>query len=84
MPLYECSNCHAVENTALTNFWWDVTHDGKPALCSECDPQIGKWHGQFPKITAAEYKALYPHSEIKYECSAVSAPVSKPEPTSRA
>lgn len=21
-----------------------------PPLCSECDPAIGKWHGQFPKV----------------------------------
>lgn len=41
MPLYECTRCHAVDNTALTNFWCDTTLDGKPALCSECDPEIG-------------------------------------------
>jgi len=66
MPLYECSVCHAVENTALTNFWWDHMHESKPALCSECDPAIGKWHGQFPKITAAEFKKKFPHETIRY------------------
>lgn len=66
MPLYECSKCHAVENTALTNFWWDHIHDGKPALCSECDPEIGKWHGKFDKITAEEYAAKYPDSPIQF------------------
>jgi hypothetical protein len=49
MPLYECSACPCVENTALANYWWGHVHNEKPALCSECDPGIGKWHGEFPK-----------------------------------
>ncbi len=65
MPLYECSKCHAVENTALTNFWMDHTCN-RPALCSECDPEIGAWHGVFPKTTAAEYAAKFPGSKIEY------------------
>ncbi len=24
----------------------------EPLLCSECDPEIGKWHGCFPKESA--------------------------------
>ena len=47
MPLFECSKCHCVENTALSNYAWNHLHDGLPPLCSECDPEIGKWHGQF-------------------------------------
>ena len=66
MPLYECSKCHAVENTALTNFWWKSNGEGSPALCSECDPEIGAWHGRFPKITVDEYRAQNPNGEIKY------------------
>lgn len=66
MPLYECSKCHAVENTALTNFWWKTNGEGAPALCSECDPGIGVWHGRFPKITVAEYRAQNANGEIKY------------------
>jgi hypothetical protein len=66
MPLYECSNCHAVDNTALTNFWWEHIHEGKPALCSACDPEIGKWHGHFEKLTAAEYLRRYPQGRIEY------------------
>lgn len=54
MPLFECSTCGALENTALSNYWSDVMHDKKPALCSECDPEIGKWHGSFPKRNAKE------------------------------
>jgi hypothetical protein len=46
MPLFNCSACGAVENTALGNYWWN-RRQHKPVLCSECD--TGTWHGQFPK-----------------------------------
>jgi hypothetical protein len=65
MPLYECSKCHAVENTALTNFWMDLGKD-RPPLCSACDPDIGKWHGKFDKRTLAEYRQLFPDRKIEY------------------
>lgn len=51
MPLFRCSKCGCVENTALSNFWQAV--DKANALCSECDPAIGLWHGQFQKRSAA-------------------------------
>ena len=46
MPLFNCSACGTVENTALGNYWWN-RRQHKPVLCSECD--TGTWHGQFPK-----------------------------------
>jgi hypothetical protein len=55
MPLYQCKKCGAVENTACANYWWRTNpalhkDDGlPPEVCSECDPEIGKWHGEFPK-----------------------------------
>ena len=52
MPLFKCSSCGCVENTACSNYW--VRGDG-PALCSACDPEIGVWHGLFRKRDAAEY-----------------------------
>lgn len=52
MPLFACRKCGCVENTACTNYWYDVAHN-KPALCSECDPEIGQWHGEFVKRSAA-------------------------------
>jgi hypothetical protein len=58
MSLFKCDKCGAVENTALSRFWFREI-DPKtqwfagPALCSECDPRIGKWHGAFPKEPAA-------------------------------
>lgn len=46
MPLFRCSKCDCVENTALGEYW------GRPEkpLCSECSEIRGnRWHGQFPK-----------------------------------
>jgi len=60
MPLFECSECHSVDNTALTGFWWNVMHDNKPAQCSACDPEIGEWHGKFPRLTLEQYREKYP------------------------
>lgn len=54
MPLFECTNCHAVDNTALAGYWVRVYLDEQPALCSECNPAIGKWHSQFEKRTPKE------------------------------
>lgn len=50
MPLFRCNQCGCVENTALSNYW--PTPDKRHALCSACDPAIGKWHGQFPQRSA--------------------------------
>lgn len=50
MSLFVCEECGCIENTALCGFWLRKTKDGSGrALCSECDPQTGKWHGRFPK-----------------------------------
>ena len=51
MALFVCEECRCIENTALSNFWKKNVHpdmDGR-ALCSDCDPTIGKWHGKFPR-----------------------------------
>jgi hypothetical protein len=53
MPLFACTQCGCVENTACCNYWTRTTMDKLPALCSECDPDIGKWHGRFEKRSAA-------------------------------
>lgn len=54
MSLFECEKCGAVENTASSNYWKRHIHEGKSALCSECDPEIGKWHNIFPKVSVKE------------------------------
>ena len=51
MPLFECSECGCVENTALGEYWYRHQIEKLPPLCSECE--TGKWHGQFEK--------QYPH-----------------------
>lgn len=58
MPLFRCTKCNGVENTALSNFWtrlFDAHTTGAPPadpLCSACDPKIGAWHGEFPQRSA--------------------------------
>ena len=56
MPIFMCEECGCIENTALSNFWdryYDAVDKPKPALCSECDPDIKKWHGSWEKKSAA-------------------------------
>lgn len=58
MPVFMCSKCGCIENTAVSNYWTrNMHHTGlnkpdNPPLCSECDPEIGKWHGRFEKKSA--------------------------------
>ena len=65
MSLFKCEECGCVENTATSRYWFR-NHDGAigRALCSECDPNIGRWHRVFPKRDAdAEGYRLIPGSE---------------------
>ena len=58
MSLFQCYECGCRENTATCNFWSRMDGAGQwrgvPAqpwmLCSACDPDIGKWHDQFPRL----------------------------------
>lgn len=52
MPLFACSKCQCVENSALCNYWAARVPHKEPPLCSECDPKINKWHGVFTKRSA--------------------------------
>lgn len=55
MPLFNCTSCGAVENTALSNYWADQSASRRTSsvpfnpVCSKCDPRIGEWHGKFPR-----------------------------------
>lgn len=49
MPLFTCTRCQAVENTAL-GYYWNARREGREPLCSEC--ATGTWHGVFPKKIA--------------------------------
>ena len=51
MPLFPCSKCNCIEDTALCHYW-SARLRQTSALCSACDPTIGKWHGEFPKESA--------------------------------
>jgi hypothetical protein len=48
MTSFKCEKCGCMDNSALTRYW--IREKGTPALCSECDPKIRKWHGCFPKM----------------------------------
>lgn len=64
MPLFECSQCHVIDNTALGSFWWRTGQENLPALCSQYDE--GKWHGKFDRIHINDYRRMYPDSKIAY------------------
>jgi hypothetical protein len=51
MPLFPCGKCNCIEDTALCHYW-SARLRQKSALCSACDPTIGKWHGEFAKESA--------------------------------
>ena len=46
MSVFRCEKCNCIENTATSGYW---CKGDKPALCSECDPELSKWHNRFPK-----------------------------------
>src|SRR4029077_19590157 len=54
MSFFRCSNCGCVEDTALCNYWVARIRD-TPTVCSGCDCNIGKWHGQFPRESAENW-----------------------------
>ena len=60
MPLFVCSKCGCVENTACSGYHWKKA-EGKELTCSECD--TGKWHGEFPK---RKHNGVYNDSYMEY------------------
>lgn len=60
MPVFKCSKCGVVENTAISGYWHRLMGLEKgekppPPLCSQCDPEFGKWHGQFDRFKPEEH-----------------------------
>jgi hypothetical protein len=51
MSLFECSSCGCVEDTFLCHYWSARLRQTE-AICSACDPKVGKWHGEFPRESA--------------------------------
>jgi hypothetical protein len=41
MPLFECSHCGNLDNTALGHYWGAID----APMCTRCF--TGKWHGKF-------------------------------------
>lgn len=52
MATFRCGKCGCNDDTALCNYWSARVRDVLP-VCSACDPKIGKWHGQFPRLFGA-------------------------------
>jgi len=48
MSLFQCEDCGCCENTALCNYHWRRL-EKLSMLCSACDPEIKKWHGEFER-----------------------------------
>ena len=55
MPLFPCSKCNCIEDTALSHYW-SARLRQKSAVCSACDPKIAKWHGQFVRESADDWR----------------------------
>ncbi len=68
MSLFKCQKCGCKENTACCNFHI-AAYEDKEALCSECDPEIGEWHGKFEKKPFTEPYDADRHGSIptKYQ-----------------
>jgi hypothetical protein len=49
MATFRCGKCGCNEDTALCNYWSARLRESLP-VCSACDPRIGRWHGQFPRV----------------------------------
>jgi hypothetical protein len=50
MSLFECCKCGCAEDTALCHYWSARLQNIAP-ICSACDPKIGKWHGEFARVS---------------------------------
>jgi hypothetical protein len=64
MPLFACSKCETVDNTALGDFWHRQAQK-LPPLCSACGRQ-GEWHGQFPQRKADAACLVNPSGHLMF------------------
>lgn len=51
MPIFACSKCETMDNSAVADYW----HCRDAPLCSECSPRYKAWHGRFEKMSAEGY-----------------------------
>ena len=47
MSQFICRECQVIENTSNCHYW--SKPQGTPCLCSQCDPNINRWHKRFPR-----------------------------------
>lgn len=66
MAIFRCSKCGCIENTALCNYW-EALADNKPGLCSLCDPEIEKWHNEFPRDLPEKFNYVEGEDGFLYE-----------------
>jgi hypothetical protein len=56
MSLFRCTRCDTIDNTALGGYHAQANGAAHAPLCSACDPEIGQWHGEFPRrVVTAEW-----------------------------
>ena len=59
MSLFLCTRCGCIENTAGSGYHgrnYQALAAGlpkPPPLCSACNPDVGEWHGTFPRRVPA-------------------------------
>ena len=63
MSFFCCSKCGCVEDTTLCHYWSARVRQ-LPLLCSECDPAIAKWHGEFARQPADAGWARDEHGQL--------------------
>ena len=66
MPLFICSKCGCVDNSALAHAWTEWSKN-LPPLCTEC--KTGTWHGEWEKSPASDYiKGGKTYRYVEDEC----------------
>ena len=69
MPLFVCSECHIVDNTALSKYWWWRHYNDLPPLCTQCAG--GEWHNHFDRV---EWKDWPNPAGVQYPPSSTPPP----------
>ena len=70
MPIFICSKCGVMENTALSQYWtrgWLHGNLQPPPLCSQCDPDLKKWHGEFARKKMPEDHVVGPDGFVHHK-----------------
>lgn len=81
MPIFVCTTCRTIENTALVDSFWSQLQAFRRSevqelavICSACE--TGEWHGRFPRVTYT----LEIHGPIKSDGTIRSTTTEAPAP----